>query len=82
MYYVLGEPLYLSKDVETLAEIMQEQHSDTSTLSGMIHDYLETLVPTNWGQMSVQQRKIFLNGNITSDENLAYGQGMPNANMG
>ena len=70
MYYVLGEPLYLSKDVETLAEIMQEQHSDTSTLSGMIHDYLETPVPTNWGQMSVQQRKIFLNGNITSDENL------------
>lgn len=70
MYYALGEPLYLSKEVEAMAEMMQEEHSDTSTMTGLVQDYLDTLVPLNWEQMSTQQRKMYLSGNAQTAGNL------------
>lgn len=67
MYYLLGEKLFLPKEIEEMAESTQEHHSDSSAIDGIIKDYLDTMVPENWLQMSVQQRKMFLNGNAHTE---------------
>ena len=64
VYYLLGEPLYLPKEIETFAEMAQDYHSDSSSLEGLIEDYLDTKVPEKWLHMSVQERRIFLNGGM------------------
>lgn len=67
-YWMLGEPLYLSKDVEKLAEDMQESHREASGKEGLIRDFLEKKVPQNWDSMGLFQRKQFLNGSIKAPE--------------
>lgn len=66
--WMLGEPLYLSKEVEKLAEDMQESHREASGKEGLIRDFLEKKVPENWDSMSLFQRKQFLNGSIKAPE--------------
>ena len=63
-YYLLGEKLFLSKEIEAIALEVQDEHSDYSALEGNIRDYLDTKVPTNWLDMTVQERRMFLNGNV------------------
>lgn len=64
VYYLLGEPLYLPKEIEALAEMAQDYHSGSSSLEGLIEDYLNTKVPDKWLHMSVQERRFFLNGSM------------------
>lgn len=66
-YYVLGEKLYLSKEIEAMAECAQSDHSEGSVLSGIVQQYVDTLVPENWQQMDIQQRRLFMSGNMTVD---------------
>lgn len=70
MYYALGEKSYLEKDVEAIAELTQEYYSDTSHLEGVIKNYLNTLVPDNWLKMTLQERRMFLNGNMQHEGEL------------
>lgn len=69
-YYLLGEKLFLSKEIEAIAHEVQDEHSDYSALEGNIRDYLETRVPTNWLEMTVQERRMFLNGNVAYEGDL------------
>lgn len=69
-YYLLGEKLFLSKEIEAIAMEVQDEHSDYSALEGNIRDYLETRVPTNWLEMTVQERRMFLNGNVAYEGDL------------
>lgn len=69
-YYVLGESLYLSKEIEAIANEVQDDHSDYSALEGNIRDYLDIKVPTNWMSMSIQERRMFLNGNAAYEGEL------------
>ena len=62
MYWILGEPLYLSKDVEALAMEQQESHRESSGKEGMIRDFLEKQIPSNWEQQPIQQRRMFWSG--------------------
>lgn len=62
MYWVLGEPLYLSKEVEALALEQQEAHRESSGKEGMIRDFLEKRIPSDWDQQPVQNRRMFWNG--------------------
>lgn len=62
-YYALGEALYMPKEIETLAGMMQHEHRETSSLEGLILDFLDTPVPRNWEYLSIQQRRMFLNSN-------------------
>lgn len=69
-YWAIGEPLYLSKEVEALAEEQQKSHREASGKEGIILDFLEKRIPANWDQMSVQSRKMFLAGNLRTEEEL------------
>lgn len=64
MYWSLGEPLYLTKEVEDLAFEQQESHRETSAKEGLIIEYLNRKIPLNWGKMSVGERRQFLQGNM------------------
>lgn len=64
MYWALGEPLYLSKEIEALAAEQQNSHRETSGKEGLILDFLEKQIPSNWDSMSLQERRIYWNGNM------------------
>lgn len=69
-YYLLGEPLYLPKELEVVARQIQENHTQRSGREGIIGDFLEKKVPVNWYKMSLSNRKMFLAGNIKVQEDL------------
>ncbi|MGE7777363.1 VapE domain-containing protein [Chitinophaga sp. NPDC101104] len=61
-WYRGGEALYLPKEIEAMATAMQAEHSEQDERAGMIQRYLDTLLPENWEQMDLYQRRGFLAG--------------------
>lgn len=70
VYWALGEPLYLSKEEEKLAEEMQDSHREESGKEGTIREFLEKPVPVNWDKMDLSSRKMFLSGGMKGDMEL------------
>ena len=70
MYWTLGEPLYLPKEIEEMAAEQQESHRESSGKEGLVRDYLEKPVPASWEQMSTANRRMFLQGNLHTEEEL------------
>lgn len=68
MYWQLGEKLFLPKEIERMAEEMQEGHREASGKEGMIRDFLEREVPSDWNNYDLQQRRQFWNGNLKLPE--------------
>ena len=68
VYWMLGESLYLSKEVENLAAEQQKGHMESSGKEGLVQDFLERPVPVNWDQMDIQSRKMFLQGGAHGQE--------------
>ena len=68
MYWMLGEPLYLPKEIEAFAEAMQEEHRETSGKEGLIQDFLDKKIPERWEHMKLNERRMFLNGNYKLPE--------------
>lgn len=55
----LGEPLYLTGDVEKLAAATQEEHSEHDAKEGVIQEFLKRPVPEDWDKRSISQRKMY-----------------------
>ncbi|WP_240646569.1 virulence-associated E family protein [Chitinophaga rhizosphaerae] len=60
--YRAGEPLFLPKEIEDMATAVQAEHAEHDERAGMIARYLDTLLPDNWEQMDIYQRRAFLAG--------------------
>lgn len=60
-YFDNGEKLYLSDELEKTAKVLQESHTETSPLTGMISEYLEKLLPENWQKLDIGERRAFIN---------------------
>lgn len=58
-----GESLYLSGELEELAQQRQEAHREASTKEGLIMDFLELPIPKEWPNWTLEQRQVFLSGN-------------------
>lgn len=67
MYWRLGEPLYLSGEVEVAAKEQQEEHREVSAREGLIRDFLEREVPVDWSGWDLNQRRVFWNGTSTGE---------------
>ncbi len=65
VYWAMGEPLYLPKEIEDLAKDQQEKHRESSGKEGIILDFLEHPIPSNWDTMDLQKRRIFWSGNMS-----------------
>lgn len=57
-----GEELFLKGAVAAEAYVQQQQAMETDDREGIIIDYLERLLPTNWDEMDLYQRRSFLGG--------------------
>lgn len=68
LYWILGEPLYLSKEIEVMALEQQESHRELSGKEGLIMDFLDKPIPSNWDQLDVSKRKQFWSGNLQLGE--------------
>lgn len=56
-----GEPLYLAEDgLEEEARIIQDKHLEKDERSGLVSEYLERLLPTNWNELDTYQRRNWL----------------------
>lgn len=64
MYWMLGEPLYLSKEVEKLAEEQQENHREAYAKEGVIREFLDREIPMGWDAMALMQRRQFYQGTL------------------
>jgi predicted P-loop ATPase len=58
----LGEPLYLSGEVEAFAKAEQEEHRERSPHEGIILDFLEQRVPADWTRWDLPRRQAFWSG--------------------
>ena len=70
LYWTFGEPLYLSKEIEELALEQQEGHRESSGKEGVVQEFLEKPIPSNWDQLTVAQRRQYLNGFLQLDESV------------
>jgi predicted P-loop ATPase len=58
--YNKGETLYLTKEIEAQARLVQELHSEKDERIGIINDYLDRLLPNNWDTMDMDDRRNWL----------------------
>lgn len=55
----LGEPLYLTGELEQAAVAAQEAHSETDTREGVIRDFIARKVPADWTKRTISQRRMY-----------------------
>lgn len=62
VYYKQNEPLILDAETEAFAKNLQREAMETDEREGMVREYLDTLLPEKWNDMSLYERRNFLNG--------------------
>lgn len=70
IYWMLGEELFLPKEIEALAEAQQEGHREASEKEGQIIDFLEKSILSNWDQLNLSQRRQFWQGTLQYDKDI------------
>lgn len=60
-FYSKKEPLYLPKEIETTARRVQKEHSEIDSRVGLVQRYLDMLFPENWDEMSLYEKRAYLN---------------------
>lgn len=55
-----GEKLYLDDDLEEYAQGEQREAMERDDREGLVRDYLEQLLPENWNEMELADRRSFL----------------------
>ena len=60
--YNQGEDLLLEGDAEETAKEMQIESMESDDREGIVHEYLEKLLPNDWSTMSISDRRMFLAG--------------------
>ena len=56
------ESIYLNDEEERLAKVEQEDHREVNEKEGIILNYLDTLLPSNWDSMDLYDRRSYLQG--------------------
>lgn len=59
--YKAGETRYLSRELEQQAYLRQREHSETDEREGIIQRYLDKLLPEDWDEKELYERRVFLN---------------------
>lgn len=73
-YYLLGEELYLDKELEAMAIEAQKSHTEQSGKEGLVAGFLEKKIPRDWYKMSKFQQVQFLAGNLQVAEESLVGR--------
>lgn len=67
-YWQLGEPLFLSGEVEEEAKLEQEAHRESNAKEGLIREFTERKVPLDWEKRSLVQRQMYWSGEFRRAE--------------
>ena len=65
--YRRGEKLYLEGEDAVLAVAEQADAMETDEREGLVRKYLDTLLPDNWEDLDIFERRNFLNGTGVAD---------------
>lgn len=68
VYWRLGEPLYLTGDVEAAARREQEEHRERSPQEGIIQDFLEQPIPKDWEAWNLQRRMAYWSSGTAQED--------------
>jgi predicted P-loop ATPase len=60
------ETLYLSHQAEAIAKTEQKIHSESDERKGLIEEYLNTKLPSDWNEKSLFERKNYLEGQLVA----------------
>ena len=63
----MGEPLFLSGELEAAAREMQEAHREAGAREGIILDFIGRQVPDDWQKWSLDRRRMFWAGPVQGD---------------
>ena len=55
-----GEPLFLPPELEAMAKEEQRLAMEQDDREGIVSDYLDTLLPENWDQLTIYQRREYI----------------------
>ena len=61
-WYVMGEDLFLDDSVEAMAKEVQEQYTEKDDRAGKIEACVSVMVPKNWYEMSIFDKRAYLEG--------------------
>ncbi len=68
-YHRNGEPLFLTSELEAMANQEQVAALESDVREGMIAEYLERLLPEDWDSMDISERRAFLRGDLLTAGN-------------
>lgn len=68
LLYQGGESLYLAGDELQAAEEQQKKHAEESAKTGMVEAYLDKLLPSNWDNMNLAEKRNYIQGGEFGDE--------------
>lgn len=66
MRFKLGEALHLPTEIEEAARLQQRAHTEENPLEGMIAEFLETPIPADWRNYTLDQRRIYMGGGVVN----------------
>ena len=69
-YYYAGESLVLPAELEDEAKANQKASMETDDREAMLAEYLEMLLPENWGEMDINRRINFITGGTFDGQKL------------
>lgn len=67
MRWRLGEPLYLSPEMEAEAEKRRQEHMVRDPLEGMIEEFVNKPVPEDWPKWDRERRQMYWGGGMQYD---------------
>jgi putative DNA primase/helicase len=63
--HLAGEPLFLSKKAELIARGAQREHNQIDDREGLVLEYLDRLLPDNWEDLTVPERRNYLEDDLS-----------------
>lgn len=70
LYWMFGEQLFLTGEAEAVALELQEAHMESSGKEGMIREFIEKPIPSNWRELDISQHIQFWNGNLRNESDI------------
>jgi len=67
-YFDQGESLYLSAELERAARHAQRLHTEQDVRTGIVEQYINMLLPENWDEMSIYDRRSYFKSYYEPDE--------------
>ena len=64
----LGEELFLKDELDDMAKLKQEEHREVTGREGIIQEFVERLVPSDWAKWSLDRRRDFWAGAVRAPD--------------